>query len=210
MKEKILNTLSFAIIIVTILLIVIFQNSSQNMLLIASSGMILYGMCVILQKNKYGLLVLSMGLSILMAVCFYKFNVLDKVDSITFMICFTMFLLVLISFIFRCINNKKIFNKYNIVVNAKVIDLVKSPNSKIEYYQPIYEYNIEDKFFEVGAPGYMDKFIPKIGDSREIYVSSEDYMDVYFDKSKIEKIYNLISSLLLLVASLIIIITLFI
>lgn len=95
-------------------------------------------------------------------------------------------------------------------VLAFVVDLVKNPNTKKEYYQPIYQFEINGEVYTVEGLTFIDKFIPKIGESIKLYVDSKNYTDVYFDKSKREKIYSMGVGLFLMIASLVILISLFI
>ena len=63
---------------------------------------------------------------------------------------------------------------------------------------------------EVGSPVYYEKRIPKLGDKLIIFVNPEDPLDVYFEKSKSDKLYGIAVGMFLLIASIVIIITLFI
>ena len=94
-------------------------------------------------------------------------------------------------------------NKHSLEVESTVIDLVKNPNTNKEFYQPIYEYVIDDVVMEVGAPGYYEKRIPKLGDKLKIYVNPENHLDVYFESGKKDRIYNIAVGLFLLIASIV-------
>jgi hypothetical protein len=73
-------------------------------------------------------------------------------------------------------------------VLGKVIDLERNPNTKKEYYRPIYAYYLDNGEYKVGLPYYLNKKIPKIGDEISLKVSSRDHADVYFEKNLLQKI----------------------
>lgn len=207
-KEKLLDSFSFIIVILTLILMLIFKDNIIIVGMIAGAGSFLYGMCNIVKKNSLGCIFFSIGLSLLITLLLYK-RVLDKADSVTFMICLSTFLITIFTLIFMYFNDKKIFKQYDIVVDGKVVDLIKNPNTKQEFYQVIYEYELKGKVYNVATPGYMDRNIPSIGDTIKIYVDSKDLENVYFDKTKKQKICNVLLCLLLMVVSLIILINLF-
>lgn len=209
-KETVLDTLSFIVAVVTIILVVCLKSNFTYLILAGSIGSILYGLLASLNKNNYGYIFLSLGISALVTILLYMNKILDKSDSITFMITGSVFMLMIITLIFNYLNRKVNFKKYNMVVEGRVIDLVKNPNTKKEYFQPVYEFEVDGEVFNVDYPMFKNKFIPNIGDTQKIYVNSKDHKDVFFDKSTGEKIYDYALSAFLIIASLIIMITLFI
>ncbi len=209
-KEKILDTLSFIVAIATIIISLCFKNNYKYLILIASIGASIYGLLASLNKNNYGYIFLSLGPSALIAVLLYMNNILDKVDSVTFMITCSVFMLMVITLIFNYLNRKINFKKYSLIVEGSVIDLVKNPNTKKEYFQPVYEFEVDGEVYNVDYPIFMNRFIPNIGDKQKIYVNANDHKDVFFDKNTREKIYDYVLSIFLIIASLIIMITLFI
>lgn len=210
MKNKILENISFVIIVITLLLIVVFQNNGTAMLFIGAGGLLLYGVVACLQLNKYGTISLGCGGSLLITMILYTMEVLDKADSITFMVTSSMMLISLISLIFMVINDKKVFKRYTLIVEGEVIDLERNPNTKKDYYKPVYSYNVDNVEYEVALPYYLNKNIPDIGDTIKLYVDPKEHSEVYFDKSLINKIKLWGSGIVLFIISLIIIITLFI
>lgn len=207
-KEKILDSLSFVIVILTLIIMLIFKDNIIMVGIIAGVGSFLYGICNILKRNSMGCIFFSIGLSLVVTLLLYK-NVLDKGDSVTFMICLSTFLITVFTLIFMYFNDKAIFKQYDIEVEGKVVDLIKNPNTKQEYYQVVYEYELKGKVYSVATPGYIDKNIPSIGDKTKIYVDSKDIENVYFDKTKKQKVYNILLCVFLMIVSLVILINLF-
>lgn len=208
-KESILNNIGFVIAVITILLVVYLKDDIVLAGIVAGVGGFLYGFCLSLTLNNSGYIFLSIGCSLALSLIFYRFKILDKGDSFTFMICCSIFLLMLVYLIFDKIKKKKIFNKYSLVVSAEVVDLVRNPNTKREFYQPVYSYNIDGVNYVVNALGYTDKFIPKLGDKIKLYIDPNDYESVYFDNKLIDKFYNIGLCLFLMISSFIIILSLF-
>lgn len=209
-KETIIDSLSFVIGVLTVLLAVAFKDNLVYAGIIAGVGASLYGLLKALRKNSYGYILMSIGIGLFLALLLYKFEMLNRSDSLTFMICVSTNLLMLITFVFDFINRKEIFRVYDLKVEAEVVDLVKNPNTNKEYYQVMCAYTINDKDYIVGSPGFINKFIPKIGDKLTLYVDSKDNENVFFDKNKKEKIYDIGLGLFLIIATLLIILFLFI
>ncbi len=209
-KEKLLNNLAFSIGVITIVFIAIFRNNIFIEGIIAGIGALLYGICIMFNKNTSGYLFFSIGVSLSLALGLYNYKVLDKEEALTFMICMSVFLLMLVTLIFMYINKKSLFKVYSKCVEGEVVNLVKNPNTNKEYYQVIYHYSIDGSMYTVGAPEFINKHVPNIGDKQNIYVDANDPSNVYFDKSKKEKIYNVSFCVGLMLVSLIIVISLFI
>lgn len=209
-KDKILYVLIYIVTILTIIITLFFQKDLTKVVWTISIGSTIAGFLTILKKNNYGYLIFSVGFSLLLTISLYTLNLLDKGDSVTFMICSSIFLLMLITFIISIINNNKIKQIYSKEIEATVSDLIKNPNTNKEYYQVIYEYVIDDNLYTVGSPDYINNFIPNIGDKRKLRVNSKDFTDVFFDKRIIDQIYEKGLVISLIIISLIIIITLFI
>ena len=85
------------------------------------------------------------------------------------------------------VTDREFKKKHSLKVEATVIDLVKNPNTNREFYQPIYEYEVNDVVMEVGALGYYEKRIPKLGDKLIIFVNPEDSVN-FVSPSKYENI----------------------
>lgn len=209
-KEKIINNLSFVIGVITVVLIAVFHKNLVISGVSAGVGAVLYGICIMFNKNSSGYLFFSLGISLSASLILFNYNVLDKGDAVTFMICLSTFLLMAVTLIFMYLNKKEIEKVYNIVVKGEVVDLIRNPNTNKEYYQVIYQYELDGKVYNVGTPDYVSKFIPKIGDSINIFIDPLDHANAFFEKSKTEKVYNIGLCTFFMIASLIIVITLFI
>lgn len=210
MKNKILDNISFGVIALTFILIAVFKENGKLMIYIAGGGLIIYGFLSCLLKNRYGAMMLGGGASIITTMIIYNNEILDKVDSITFFISLTLILISIISYIFMIINEKVIKEKYNMEVEAEVIDLEKNSNTKKEYYRPIYVYHLDNGEYKVALPYYLDKNFPKIGDKVKIKVDPNDHADAYFEKTLLNKIYYWSTGAVLIIFSVGIIISLFI
>lgn len=210
MKKKVLDNISYVIALATLLCIVIFKDDAVRMLFIGSIGAFLYGLCSLFTKNKYGIPLFSGGITLFTTMILYNSKILDRFESITFFICSTLALLFIVSFICKVLRDKAIRKKYDLVVEAEVVDLLRNPNTKKEFYQPVFGYKVNDDYYEVGYPGFMEKRIPSIGDKRKILVSSKDNADVYFELDLINTLYFWGLGLLFIIVCTIIIVTLFI
>ena len=209
MKEKIMDWISFFVGLIFVLLIYFFREDLFKVFAVVSIGSIVYGTFSILKNERYGYPMVSFGSSIGISLILYHFGKFDKGQCLTFSLMFGIFLLMLITFIFTFVNKKLMVKHYSLIVDAKVIDLVKNPNTNQEFYQPVYSYTIDDRVYTVNALGYTKKRIPKIGDSIKLYVDPNDYESVYFDKEKFTAIQDLAILVVLMIVSLIISIFLF-
>ena len=209
MKKKILDNASFVVGLLTVLAVFLCKDSLTNAAIVGSIGVILYGLVNCFNANRLGILFMSIGCSLITAMSLYKYDVLPKFESITFFICMSMAIMVVVAAIFELFNIKSMNKKYSLKVDAKVVDLVKNPNTKKEYYQPVYEYVIGKDVFTVGLPGFLDKNLPKIGDVIKLNVNPEDKEDVYFTKRKEDNIHMVAVGLFFLIVSVLIIISLF-
>lgn len=210
MKNKIIDSIRFTIGVVTLILVFIFKSNLSTVGLVAGIGVALCGFCSLLMGERLGYVFSGLGSSLFISMIIYKMKLLPQFESITFFMCLSLSLIVIISIIFDEVTDKDMKKKHSLEVESTVIDLVKNPNTNKDFYQPIYEYVIDDVVMEVGAPGYYEKRIPKLGDKLKIYVNPEDHLDVYFEKGKKDKIYNIAVGLFLLIASIVIIISLFV
>lgn len=210
MKNKIIDSIRFTIGVVTLILVFIFKSNLSTVGLVAGIGVALCGFCSLLMGERLGYVFSGLGSSLFISMIIYKMKLLPQFESVTFFMCLSLSLIVIISIIFDEITDKDMKKKHSLEVESTVIDLVKNPNTNKEFYQPIYEYVIDDVVMEVGAPGYYEKRIPKLGDKLKIYVNPENHLDVYFESGKKDRIYNIAVGLFLLIASIVIIISLFV
>lgn len=209
-KNTITTALIYIITILTIILMLYFQKDLTKVAWIVGTGATIVGILTIFKKNNYGYLIFSTGISLFLAVLLYSMDILSKSNSITFMICLSICLLMIITFIISKTNKKKISAMYDLTIEAKVSDLVKNPNTKKEYYQALYDYIVNDTSYTVGSPNFICKNIPNIGDTLNIRVSSKDPTEVYFDKRPIDELYEKALTIGLIIVTAIIIVTLFI
>lgn len=209
MKQKIIDTMIYIIAIITVILILIFQTNKSMVLLIASIGGILLGLCFTIQNKKHGILIISLCISLLLSTILYKNKTLTLHNSLTFFISLSIASMLLITFIVEFINRKIISKIYTIKQQATVIDLKKYPNSKKEYYQPIYEYEIDNNIYHVEYPDYKQKFIPNIGDKKDIYIDPNNYEEIYFKPEIKDDLFKFFIGLILIIACLIILVGLF-
>lgn len=210
MKNKIIDNLIFIIGVFTILAFCICSKDIKIAALVAGAGLTLVGSCYLLKSDNTGYLLFSIGISLFFSILFYILEIFDKFKAITFMMCLSLALFMIVTLLFSFLSNKKVLKKYSIAVEGKVIDLVKNPNTTKEYYQPIYQYEYQNKSYIVSFPGFKNIFIPKIGDKLKIFLDPEDCMNVYFDKNIFEKLYKYGLCSFLMIVSIIIIVTLFI
>lgn len=209
-KNSITTALIYIITLATIILMVCFQENLTKVAWIVGTGATIVGLLTIFKKNNYGYLIFSTGISLFLAVLLYSMDILSKSNSITFMICLSICMLMIITLIISTTNKKKISTMYDLTIEATVTDLIKNPNTKKEYYQILYEYIVDDTSYTVGSPNFICKNIPNIGDTLKIRVSSKDPTEVYFDKKPLEEFYEKSLTIGLIIITIIIIVTLFI
>ncbi len=202
MKDKILEWINFFVGVVFVLLIYVFRNNLFNVVAVASIGALVYGAISIIRNERYGYPLTSFGISIGVALILYHYDVLSRGEAFTFALMIGISLLMLITIIFTFINKKAMLSKYSMAVKAEVIDLLKNPNTNREFYQPIYQYTIDDEVYTVGALSYINKNIPSIGEKITLYVDPKDHEGVYFEKDKTTAIQDLVILVILMLVSL--------
>lgn len=210
MKNKIVENLSFVVIAATLILIAVFNKNGQAMLYIGAVGASIYGVLAGINRERYGAVSLGAGLSLLVTMLLYTNKILDKVDSTTFFVACSMAVVCLVTYVFMFINEKAISKKYSLEVEATVVDLEKNPNTKKDYYSPIYVYTVDGRECRVGLPYFINKNIPNIGDKTKIYVDPNDMLDVYFKRDLLNKIRYWGTGLVLIIVCIFIIISLFV
>lgn len=209
MKEKIIDGIMGVLVLVLVILCVVFKESYFNLLISVSVIGLLLGILFILKKANYGFFVISMAISLLISCVLYKMDVFIFNEAMTFMICSSVFFLMLFSTIFDFVNKKVIQAHYSLLVTATLIDLERNKNVKKECYLPIYEYEVDGLVYEIAAPYYIEKNIPSLGETIFIMVNPEQHDQAYFKKPIKEDIKNISMAIFLMIACLIIIIGLF-
>jgi hypothetical protein len=208
-KSKLLDNLTYIIGLVTIVLIVVLSKHIMNSLIVGGIGAALYGVASIMKKERTGFLILSLGIGTTISTLLYRFDVFDKFEAIQFMIGLTVFVLMALSGIFLIVKQMDIKKRYDLIVEATVIDLEANPNTKKEYYKPLYQYEVDGLSYEVAYPTFINKHIPSIGSKVKLMIESKDPMSVYFEESLNSKIYNIATIIFLLIVSLIVLVDVF-
>ena len=209
MKERIIDAIIGILVFVLVILCVVFKESYFNLLISVSIIGILLGILFILKKANYGFFVVSMALSLLISCVLYRMDIFIFNEAMTFMICSSVFFLMLFSTIFDFVNKKVIQEHYSLLITATLIDLERNNNVKKECYLPIYEYEVDGLVYEIAAPYYIEKNIPSLGETISIMVNPEQHDQAYFKKPIKEDIKNISMAIFLMIACLIIVIGLF-
>lgn len=203
-KEQLLDNICFALIVISLIIILIFRNNYKVDLYAIAFIAIVYGIMNIKKKGSTSFIFISLGISLTISGTLYFTKIFDLVKAFTFMIGCSVFLLMAVTLIFTYLRKKIIDENYALKVNAIVVDLVSNDNTNAKFFQPYYKYSVDDHDYSVLHPGFINKNIPKIGDTVPIRVSKDDYQDVYFDKTPTEKLFDLILVVFLLIVSLVI------
>lgn len=209
MFNKILNFLIYIIIGVCFLLFLFFQKDMSYLFVIFSSFCLLIGLCYILKKNRLGTLAFGVGVSGLITFYIYYKRYLLIYDCITFMICLTMSIILLLTFIFTLCNFVYFKKKYSILLYAEVVDIMQEKRNKKDFYLPIYSYELDGKKYTVESVQFFKRFIPDLGVRKRVYVNPEDLLDVFFPPERILVGINLIACCLFIGMSIFIIVRLF-
>lgn len=209
-KENILNYVSYVLGIAFCILFLIFQNDKPKLVVIISIFAILYGIVLFLKRENAGALLIGIGSSLGVSfICYYNLFGKDLGLCVTFFFFLSMVLISLCSFIFYFINNYVIKKMFPIKVEAQVVDLVKSTFMKRESYKPVYSYVYKDKEYNVEDLRFLNRFIPNIGDLKEIWISEDDSESAYFPFSKMEKFVNIATWIFFFILGIIVLVSLF-
>mgnify|MGYP007056167223 CR=1 FL=1 len=208
-RDKLLDNITYIIGLITIILVVVLSKHLTNSLIVGEIGASLYGVVSIIKKERTGFLVLSLGIGALISTLLYKVDLFDKFEAIQFMIGISVFLLMILSGIFMILKYMEVKKKYDLVVEAVVVDLQTDPNTKKEFYKPVYQYNVDGLSYDVSYPTFISKNIPKIGSKVSLMVESKDPMSVYFSENVTTKIYNIATIIFLLLVSIIVLVGVF-
>lgn len=209
-KNPVLDTLIYIVALIMVILVVIFQNKLSMVFVVLAVGALILGILTFLKKEKSGFLACGIGIGGVITYFIYNAHLLDFAKAVTFMICISIFIILIFTFIFSILNRKKVMKEYNTQIEAEVIDLERNLNTKKEYYKPIYRYLFKGMFYEVENKVYLNKHVPNIGDKKRILINNEKPSEVYFLPSKLQDIKDLCTILFLLIASLLIIVYLFV
>lgn len=207
--KKIIDWISTLFVFILLILVVVFRNDLTTCAIISSIFGIVIGIFGIFNKNSYGMLVLSISICLLSSTLLYIKDILVYMDALTFMICSSVFIVTLLSFITDIINTKNIMKKYDSNVIGKVVDLIRDKNIAREVYLPLYEYEVNGNVYNIEGYKYYDKNIPDIGDEITLRIDSNEPTEVYFKKTFFEEFKFKIVTIVLMVMCLIILVSLF-
>lgn len=207
--KKIIDWISTLFVFILLILVVVFRNDLTTCAIISSIFGIVIGSFGIFNKNSYGMLVLSISICLLSSTLLYIKDILVYMDALTFMICSSVFIVTLLSFITDIINTKNIMKKYDSNVIGKVVDLIRDKNIVKEVYLPLYEYEVNGNVYNIEGYKYYDKNIPDIGDEITLRIDSNEPTEVYFKKTFFEEFKFKIVTIVLMVMCLIILVSLF-
>lgn len=210
MKEKVINCLTYILTIILVIGILLFQNDIKKVFIFGSVMAFFLGILMVLRENKIGFLVTALGFSGVVTFFIYEREILDFNDSVTFMVCLSVALMVVLTDIFMVRMRKMILKKFNIILLGEVIDLEKNKNTRKEFYKIIYRYDIGGMEYIVEDPRYKKSNLPAIGDKREILVDPENLESTYFLPSKQEDLMVIVASLVFVIGAIGIIISILI
>ena len=207
--KKVLDWLTTLLVFLLAVLVVIFRNDLTICAIIASIFGIVIGILNLINKNNYGTLVISISICLLISVLLYINNIFEYMDALTFMICSSVLLLTILSFITDIINTKNILKKYDTNVIGKVVDLIEDQNVSKEVYVPVYEYEVNGLIYNIDGYKYYDKNIPNIGDEIVLRIDSKEPTEVYFKKTFFEEFKFKIVAIVMMIMCIIILVSLF-
>ena len=208
--KKVLDWLIYIICEAFAIFVFIYKDSYSMIIMVGAIFLIVLGVLLIFNKNNYASLVLLLGVCLEISYLLYKFKVLDRSSAIVFMFIFSLFNVLLMSVIRYFTTIKKSIDLHKMELEGTIVDLAKNPNFKKEVLVPLVEYKIKSEYFEFNYIIDDPKYVPKIGDKVKIYVNPNDYYDVYLPPSKRVIIKGLASTIFIMIASLLLLIDIFI
>lgn len=205
-KKKVFSTIGYGLILIDLIVIFINQKNYKVLIFAVAFGALVYGIMSIFKKNVIGYIITCLSVSLAITGGLYFGKVLDLAKSFTFMISSSVAILMLLTLVFSVFKKKIIDKEYSLSIEAECVELINNPNTDSKFYQPLYRYYINDHQYTVPYPGFIDKNIPKIGEKRIIRVDENDNQNVYFEKTKMEKLVDYFLIIFFLVVSIIIMI----
>jgi len=203
-KKKVFNGICYAIILVLLLVILINQKSTKIVLFAFAIGMFVYGIVQIISKKIVGYILSCLAVSLGVTGYLYFSKTLALPQAFTFMLSSSVAILMVLTLIFTVVKKLAVDKHFELKVEAVVVDLISNPNTNSKYFQPYYVYTIDGVDYDVLFPGFINKNIPKIGDTRIIRVDKNDHFNVFFDKTPMEKICDIVLEVFFLVVSILI------
>ena len=208
-KEKIIDWIIYICIVALMGLTLIFKSDLSTILLMYSIGSLIIGILSVISSKQYGIILIVVSLSILTTYILYKNGTLNIAKSLTFMICLSVILILLSTIVTSLITLLKLKKVYSMTVEGEVVDLIKEPNTKKEYYLPVYLYKVGKVEYEINGLCYIKKNIPQIGSKIQLSIDPNQPSEVYFFPSKFEYIKNLVGSILFITVCVVILIKIF-
>lgn len=208
-KNKIIDVLIFIFGLVFALLLIAFQKQNDKLFIIAFSGCIVFGILLLFKFNKLGLLLEGIGIGGIVSLIIYYNEILNLGNTVTFFFCLSLAVMLILSLILGIIYRISVMKKFNLIIEGEVVDLVKNPNVKKDYYMPVYKYVIDGNEYFVEDINFKHNFVPNIGQIKKLYVDPNDPLQVYFLPSKFNDIKNVFGILFLSILCIIVIISLF-
>ena len=139
-NSKVIDFLSYAVVLVAVILFVVFKNNIKISLIIIGIGGSLFGIFSLIKNETYGSYITSVSVILVITMILYLTSVLNRDNAVTFMIVGSFGFLMLLSGFMTIISRKICKKVYSNVVIGSVIDLKKNPNTKKEFYNVIYGY----------------------------------------------------------------------
>lgn len=208
-KNKIVDILLSLFGIIIAMLIIIFQKQNFILFNIAFVGCVIFGILLLLKNNKIGLLLNGIGIGGIFSLLIYTKKILDMGHTVTFFFFLSLTVMLILSLIVGIIYRINILKEYNLIVDGEVVDLIKNPNVKKDYYMPVYRYVVDGNEYFVDDIEFKHNFVPDIGQIKNLYVKPSDPLQVYFLPSKYSDIKNIIGCICLSILCIIFIFTLF-
>lgn len=208
-KNKIIDVLIFIFGVVFALLLIAFQKQNDKLFIVAFSGCIVFGILLLFKFNKLGLLLEGIGIGGIVSLIIYYNEILKLGNTVTFFFCLSLAVMLILSLILGIIYRISVMKKFNLIIEGEVVDLVKNPNVKKDYYMPVYKYVIDGNEYFVEDINFKHNFVPNIGQIKKLYVDPNDPLQVYFLPSKFNDIKNVFGILFLSILCIIVIISLF-
>ena len=208
-KNKIIDVLIFIFGVVFALLLIAFQKQNDKLFIVAFSGCIVFGILLLFKFNKLGLLLEGIGIGGIVSLIIYYKEILKLGNTVTFFFCLSLAVMLILSLILGIIYRISVMKKFNLIIEGEVVDLVKNPNVKKDYYMPVYKYVIDGNEYFVEDINFKHNFVPNIGQIKKLYVDPNDPLQVYFLPSKFNDIKNVFGILFLSILCIIVIISLF-
>lgn len=208
-KNKIIDVLIFIFGVVFALLLIAFQKQNDKLFIVAFSACIVFGILLLFKFNKLGLLLEGIGIGGIVSLIIYYNEILKLGNTVTFFFCLSLAVMLILSLILGIIYRINVMKKFNLIIEGEVVDLVKNPNVKKDYYMPVYKYVIDGNEYFVEDINFKHNFVPNIGQIKKLYVDPNDPLQVYFLPSKFNDIKNVFGILFLSILCIIVIISLF-